>query len=45
MEIFAKILNGFQLLTIFEKTSILDVRLGPEYAFGFYSFDHAFKKR
>ena len=32
MELFAKIINGFQLLNIFAKISILDVRLGFEYA-------------
>ena len=32
-ELFAKIVKGFQLLTIFIKTSILDTRLGFEYAF------------
>ena len=31
MELFAKVVNGF---TIFKKRSILDVRLGFEYAFG-----------
>ena len=30
-ELFAKIVNGFQQLTIFAKSSILDVRLGSEY--------------
>ena len=33
MEIFTKIVNGCQLLTIFAKGSILDARLGDEYAF------------
>ena len=28
MELFAKIVNGFQLSTIFSERSILDVRLG-----------------
>ena len=32
MELFAKIVKGFQLLTIFIKSSILDIRLGFEYA-------------
>ena len=32
MELFAKIVNGFQPLTIFARSSILDVRLGFEYA-------------
>ena len=30
--LFAKIVNGFHLLTIFAKGSILDVRMGSEYA-------------
>ena len=30
--IFTKMINGFQLLTIFTKNSILDVKLGSEYA-------------
>ena len=34
MEIFAKIVNGFQPLTIFAKSSILDVLQGSEYASG-----------
>ena len=33
MEIFGKIVNGFQLLTIFSPSSILYVRLGSKYAF------------
>ena len=32
MELFAKIVKSFQLLTIFIKSSILDIRLGFEYA-------------
>ena len=32
MELFAKIVKGFQLLTIFIKSSILDIRIGSEYA-------------
>ena len=32
MELFAKIVKGFQLLTILIKTSILDTRLDFEYA-------------
>ena len=32
MELFARIIKGFQLLTIFIKSSILDIRLGFEYA-------------
>ena len=32
MELLAKILNGFQLLTVLTKTYILDVWLGSEYA-------------
>ena len=32
MELFAKILEGFQPLTVFEKNSVLDVWLGSEYA-------------
>ena len=32
MKIFTKIFKGFQLLTVFLKTSILDVRQGSEYA-------------
>ena len=32
MELFAKTVNGFQLLTDFAKNSILDVYLGSEYA-------------
>ena len=31
-ELFAKIVNSFQRLTFFEKSSILDVRPGSEYA-------------
>ena len=31
MELFTKISNGFKLLTIFAKSSILDVRLGSKY--------------
>ena len=33
MGLFAKTINGFQLLTIFVKNSILDVWLGSEYSF------------
>ena len=33
MEIFGKMVNGFQLLTIFSPSSILYVRLGSKYAF------------
>ena len=32
MERFAKIVNGYQLLTIFTKRSILDIWQGSEYA-------------
>ena len=32
MELFAKLINDFQSLTIFTKISMLDVRLGSEYA-------------
>ena len=32
MELFAKIVNAFQLLTIFAKSFILDIWLGFEYA-------------
>ena len=32
MKLFARIVNGFQLLTIFAKSSILDIQLGSEYA-------------
>ena len=32
MEPYAKIVNGFQLLTIFAESSILDNELGSEYA-------------
>ena len=32
MELFAKIFNGWELITIFPKNFILDVWLGPEYA-------------
>ena len=32
MEIFAKIVNGFQSLAISAKSSILDVRLGSKFA-------------
>ena len=32
MEVFAKIVNGFQLITIFAKSSFLDVWQGSEYA-------------
>ena len=39
MEFFAKIVNGFQLLTIFAKSSLLDVRLGSEYASDSYYFE------
>lgn len=38
MEIFVKILNYFQPLTICPKTSILDVYRHSEYAFGLISF-------
>ena len=31
MELFAKIVKGFQVLTIFLKSSILDIRLGFQY--------------
>ena len=34
MEHFAKIVHGFQQVIIFAKRSILNVWLGPEYAFG-----------
>ena len=29
-----KAINGFEQLTIFAKSSIIDVRLGPKYASG-----------
>ena len=32
MKLFAQIVKGFQLLTIFIKSSTLDIRLGFEYA-------------
>ena len=35
MELFAKIVNGFQPFTIFAKVYILDVQLGLEYTSGF----------
>ena len=35
MELFAKILNSFQPLTIFVKNTIFDVRQGSKYAFEF----------
>ena len=38
MELFAKIINDFQLLTIFAKSSILDIRLGFEYIFLVFCF-------
>ena len=46
MELFAKIVNEFQPLTIFEKSSILDVWLGIERASGkrFFSAFHTFSK-
>lgn len=31
MELFAKIFNGFESLTIFKENSILDILLGSEY--------------
>ena len=34
MEHFVEIVNGFQLLTIFAKVTILDVWHGSEYTFG-----------
>ena len=34
MELFAKIVNGFQPLIVFTKRSSLDVWLRSEYAFG-----------
>ena len=34
MEVFIKIVNGFQPFTVFIKSSILDIWLGYEYAFG-----------
>ena len=34
IELFEKVVNGFQPLTIFEKSSILDVWQGSEYASG-----------
>ena len=36
MELFAVIVHGFQPLTIFARSFILDVWLGSEYASGFY---------
>ena len=35
MEFFAKIVNGFQLLTIFAKSSIADIRIACKYEFGY----------
>ena len=35
MELFVKLVNGRKLLTILAQSSILDVRLGSEYASGF----------
>lgn len=32
MKLFVKLVDGFQMLTISGKSSILDVRLGSEYA-------------
>ena len=32
MVLFARIVNGFQLLTIFARNFVLDVRMGSEYA-------------
>ena len=34
LELFLKLVSGFQLLTIFAKSSILDVWQGSEYASG-----------
>ena len=34
MQLFAKIVNGFQMQSIFSKSYILDVRLGSGYASG-----------
>ena len=36
MELFAKIPNGFMLLTIFVKSFIIDIRLGYKYTSGIY---------
>ena len=36
VDLFAKIVNGFQLLTIFAKGFILDVQLGSEYVSNLY---------
>ena len=38
MDLFAKIVKGWKSLTIFAKSSILDVCLGSEYTSGFYMF-------
>ena len=40
MKFFAKIVNGFQALTIFGKSSILGVHLGSEYAFDIRYSEH-----
>lgn len=32
MELFAKVVHGFQLLNIFVESSILDIQVGSEYA-------------
>ena len=38
MELFMEIVNGWKLLTIFAKSSILDIWLGSEYA-SVYNFN------
>ena len=35
LELFAKIVNGFKPLTVFSKSSILDVSSGSKYASGY----------
>ena len=42
MELFAKLINGFQQLTTFAKTSILDVSVGSECAFAVVSDKHQY---
>ena len=43
MEVFTKIVNGFQPFTVFIKSSILDIWLGYEYAFGDQAYSLKFK--
>ena len=38
MEFFAKIVNGYELLNFFAKSSVLDVSQGSEYASGIEHF-------